>query len=115
MTPATLNLEVWIGATFGPVLITCNDSDSVAVDLTGWTAYAHVRKTKGGDLTLDLEPIITDAAEGEITITLTDEETAILTAGKYAWDLLLETDTGEILGPYLVGNFHIKQTYTEPA
>lgn len=62
MTPATHNITAYIGATLGPKVFTFKDSEGAAVDLTGWSVWAHVKRTASDDLFLDLAPSITDAA-----------------------------------------------------
>lgn len=83
-------------------------------DLTGYTAESQVRVQPGDEVILDLEPIVTDAANGEITLqTFTDEETAIYIADVYQWDLLLVDSLNEITGPYLAGQFYIRNKITD--
>jgi hypothetical protein len=115
MTPATLRLTLITGTTFGPVVITCKDSEDAAVDLTGWSAFAEVRQSVNAAVVLDLAPEVTDAAAGEITIALSDEDTADLTPGSFVWDLILENAAGQRLGPYVAGSFVIRKPVTQPA
>jgi len=106
MTPGTFNITITKGTTFKAIVLTINPDDPL--DLTGWSAFAEVRASSGGSVVLDLAPSITDAAGGEITLTtLTDEQTALLPAGNYQWDLLLEDASGEIFGRVLAGRFSI--------
>src|SRR5688572_3493488 len=114
MKPARYNLSMTKGITFGPIVFYCADEEEVAVDLTGWTAYAEVRSGPGGSVVFDLQPQITDPAAGEITIEATDEQTAELTPGLFRWDLILENPAGERLGPYLVGSCNISAPISQP-
>jgi hypothetical protein len=114
MIPAKLNIVAWIGATLEPIVITFLDADSAAVDLTGWSVFAEVRQLPFNSVILDLNPSITDAANGEVTITLTDEVTATLRAGSHKWDIMLENPGGERLGPYLQGEFVVQGMITQP-
>jgi hypothetical protein len=88
------------------------DSTNVAVDITGYTVYAEVRRTVSGDLVLDLEPEITDAAAGEITIELTAAETDDLVPGNYGWDLVLMDTDDKRTGPYVQGGFNVAKSFT---
>ncbi len=86
------------------------------VDLTDYTPQAQVRTRIGGDLVLDLNPSVTDAVNGEITIpAIPDQTTEALTKkGTFAWDLvLLNTNTNERLGPFVVGQFVIRDNVTQ--
>jgi hypothetical protein len=113
--PGPYNLEIRKGADLGPLRIIAKDGQTppVPVDLTGWTASAHVRSIPGGVLLVDLEPAITDAVNGEITIHLSAEQTENLAAGRYGWDLMLTTATGRVIGPVLAGTCLVIKPYTE--
>ncbi len=114
MTPATLNLKIYHGITFGPVVITCSDDDEVAVDLTNWLVYAEARIDFRTPM-FDLAPTVTDATAGEITLALTDEQTAALPVGNFRWDLILENPAGERLGPYIAGTCIVQAINSQPA
>lgn len=113
MTPATYNIEIRKGITLSPLVLIMKDDNGTTVDLTGWSAYAQVRKTKtANEVVFNLSPEITDPSAGEITITLTDEFTDSLSLGKFGWDLVLENPDGERLGPFLEGTVTVVATYT---
>lgn len=108
MIPGPLNLIVYRGSTFGPVVLTAYDEDEVLVDLTGWLPFAKVRETRTGPVIYDLVPTITNGPGGEITIpSITDEASEVLPRGHYIWDLLLQQPGGQKLGPFLAGSFEI--------
>lgn len=111
MIPATLDLTAYRGTTFG-LVIKAQDSNHAIVPLTGWTAFAQVRPAPQKHVVLDLNPIITNASQGEVTISFTDEETALWAPGEFVWDFLLQRPTGEKLGPFLAGTFSIKTAAT---
>ncbi len=84
------------------------------VDLTTFTPEAQVRRTAFGGLILDLNPSVTDAAGGQITIppmssTLTR---AIESHGDFMWDLVLTT-VSDRFGPYVKGKFTISDNITQ--
>ena len=68
MMPAKFNLEIFKGATFGPIKITCKNSAGDVVDLTSHSVYADVCLSAGNPVVFSLVPAITDAENGEITI-----------------------------------------------
>jgi hypothetical protein len=111
MTPAELNLTLYRGTTFAQTF-TCKDSNLVVVNLTGWSAYAQVRTDPQKHLVLDLAPTITDPTGGEVSISFTDEETALMVPGDFVWDFVLERPSGERLGPFLAGTFTITTANT---
>lgn len=116
MTPGAYNLTMTRGVRFpasGAIVLQLIGG-SGPFDLTGYSAEAQVRVEPGGDVILDLEPIVTDAANGEITLaTFTDEETALYVAGVYQWDLILTSVTNEVTGRYLAGQFYIVNKITD--
>ena len=123
MTPATLNLLLNPGVTFGPITFTFKDSNGDPIDLTDYNVWAWV-KTSREDLPvqepkIDLAPTITDAANGQITIYITDEDTYDIEEspedpGYDYWDLILENTSGERLGPFVVGTFTVCKIITQP-
>lgn len=91
-------------------------ADDNPVNLTGYTPEAQVRRTERGGMIVDLEPTVTNAATGEITIPskTTEETTAITSYGKFYWDLVLKvTATEERVGPFVQGTFIISDTITQ--
>ena len=115
-TPASLDLTLTRDITFGPIVIVCKDSAGTVVNVTGWTAYAEVRK-KPEDTTaiLNLAPVVSNGAAGEVTIpAIANSTTKTLPAGAYLWDFILQKPTGERLGPFISGRFIIGSKITQP-
>lgn len=109
-----LPIKIYKGLTFGPLIITAKDINGVAYTLTGWTAYAEIRRNPTGEVLLDMLPIITNAATGEITITLARTGTDTLSEGIAEWDMVLKPATGELLGPFIGGGVTIVRGVTQP-
>lgn len=92
-------------------------SDGVAVNITGWTFRAMIRRqlddeeelveltTANGGLT------ITDAANGRVRFALTAAQTELLPVGRVVFDLM-RTDPAN--GPLILcsGKFRVKQPVT---
>jgi hypothetical protein len=74
-------------------------SDGSAVNLTGYTITAEVRltPTTGGSAAATFTTSITNAANGQFSISLTGTQTAALsdTGGIYYYDLKLKPSGGE--------------------
>jgi hypothetical protein len=86
------------------------------VDLTGITTEAVVRRTNKTEVLLDLNPSITNAAGGEITIPAIPSATTALIefTGDFNWDLVLvDNASGERFGPYVKGVFSISDNITQ--
>ena len=108
MIPFVENLTIYIGITFRMDL-TNNDVDGDPVDITGWTPFMKATM-KSCTKEIDFAPTITDATGGVVSIDLTDEVTALYTAGEYAYELHYEDDTGQKLGLYGRGNLTVTDT-----
>ena len=80
--------------------------------LTGCNVSALLKDRKG-NVILALAPVISDELGGIITISITDEQTAVLSPADYLkYDLILELSTGVILPPIVSGEVSIYNTVT---
>lgn len=87
---AELTLEQ--GASYSTT-VTVNGSNGSPTNLTNYTAAAQLRKSYYSSTATDFTVAISDAAGGEITMTLTAANTANLTPGRYVYDLLITSPT----------------------
>lgn len=101
MTPGYLAITIYQGATFKRI-IRLKDSANAAIDLTGSTARMQIRQaitdtTPLIELTAaNSRATITDAANGEITLLIADEDTAELDFVKGVYDLEVEYSDGTV-------------------
>jgi|TARA_R100000084_G_scaffold109236_2_gene74948 hypothetical protein len=109
--PGTYSFTLQRAADFS-VLLQFKDSDDAAIDLTGYTVYAQAwnkaRTTKSADFAV----AYTDRSNGQITLSLTDAQTALFPDELY-YDVLLE-DGSENREYYLEGVISVSQGYTRP-
>ena len=95
------------------VLLQFKDSTDSAIDLTGYTVYAQAwdkaRSTKYADFSV----AYTDRVNGQITISLTDTQTADFSVDELYYDVMLEDGSG-IREYYLEGVIFVSQGYTAP-
>jgi len=90
------NIFIDQGADF-TTTVTINDSAGDALDLTGYTALAQVRKTYVSTTsTAFVTTFASDRTTGQITISLTNSQTSDLEAGRYVWDLKI-TDSSSTM------------------
>jgi hypothetical protein len=86
-----------------------------AINLTGWQVWAWVKDSPTGTLVMDLNPtIVSPASQGKIDMSMTDEQTILLTAGNHSWDMVLQDPTGVRIGPLFQGGVTIIHLITEP-
>ena len=92
-------------------------ADDHTLDLTGYTVVDEVRRNSSADVTLDLNPSITDAANGEITIPAisSDDTQDFDFVGTFQHDMVLINDSSERVGVILNGPFVVSDNITQPA
>lgn len=109
-------LQIYIGKDYGK-LFTVQDSDGNARDMTGYSFKAQIRKCKSSTTAIvtfesPTSIDISDAANGNITLKLTDVETGTLSEINGVFDLQWTTDTGDI-NVILEGRAQILETVTK--
>lgn len=87
------NLVVDQGTTF-TTTITVSDDEGNALDLTGYTGAAQIRKHYTSSNSVNFAVSIS-AGTGEVTLSLTANATANLNAGRYVYDCEL-TNSGTV-------------------
>lgn len=104
--PGVLNLRLYSGDTFERSL-QFTDSAGTAIDITGWTFLAQIRESPGADLVLKAFNVtVTDAANGNLDITLSASDVADLEAGRLlSWDL--QRTTGSSVRTYIRGSVKV--------
>ena len=81
------NLFIDQGTTYETVL-TLTDEDGNVLDLTDATAASQIRKSYSSSLAAEFTTSINVSA-GEITLTLTADQTGSIVAGRYVYDVEL--------------------------
>ncbi len=114
MTPGRHNFTIYRGVAFGPKVFVFKDSTGAVIDLSGLTARAQARENVNGAVKVDLEPEVTDAAAGEVTMEFTLAEVTAMPAGKFQWDMVFEQGDGERIGPFVFGELKIPVLNTQP-
>ncbi len=83
------------GSTFAvEMFITANDGNPFI--LTGCTIYAQIREYPEAETAkATFSGIIVDENAGHIMLSLTDEQTALLTSHRYVYDVVIENILGQ--------------------
>jgi hypothetical protein len=105
MIPGDLPLTIFRGSPVNYAL-TVKDSEGAAVDLTGLTFSAQVRKGPLSDTVL-LNMTVTgdDLANGKLTLSASKTDTAaIVSAGNASWDMLDNNGNKWIAGEVLISD-----------
>ena len=87
------NIFIDQGATF-TTTVTVTDSNGDAVNLSGYSVAAQIRKSHLSSTSTAFTASISNASAGEITISLTDSQTTSLEAGRYVYDVLITASGG---------------------
>lgn len=89
------NIYIDQGTTFS-LSIGVNDQFGDPKDLTDYTAAAQMRKSYYTSTSIDFTAEVSLPEDGEVTISLTAEETSAIKAGRYVYDIEITGD-GETL------------------
>ena len=87
------NIFIDQGATF-TTTVTVTDSNGDAVNLSGYSVAAQIRKTFLSSSATAFTASISNASSGEITISLTPTQTTALEAGRFVYDVLITASGG---------------------
>ena len=69
------------------ITVDVTQADGAPLNLTGYSAAAQIRKTYGSSNVSAVFTTSISAAAGQVTLSLTDTQTSVLTAGRYVYDL----------------------------
>ena len=76
-------------------LILTLKKNNLALNLTGHTVLAQIRKTYGSTTSTSFTTAIdSDPSTGKVTISLTDTQTTALEEGRYVYDVLITNSSG---------------------
>lgn len=88
------NLTIDQGSTFGAE-VAIEDSTHTLFNLTGYTASGQIRKTpQSTTVAATFSCSIPDPLSGTVYISLSDEVTSGIKAGRYMYDIYIEDDSG---------------------
>ena len=87
------NIFIDQGATF-TTTVTVTDANGDAVNLSGYSVAAQIRKTFLSSSATAFTATISNASSGEITISLSPTQTTSLEAGRFVYDVLITASGG---------------------
>ena len=90
---AISNLYIDQGTDFN-VTVDVTNTDGSVLNLSNYTAVSQIRKTYGSSTVSATFATSIAAAQGQVTLTLTDTQTAGLSAGRYVYDLNITSSAG---------------------
>lgn len=69
--------------------VNVEDAAGDAINLTGYSAASQIRKSYYSSIANNFTASVTGIANGEITLSMTAANTALLTPGRYLYDLVI--------------------------
>jgi hypothetical protein len=111
VAPGTYNFTLQRRADYSLDLQFKDSSDAV-IDLTGYTVYAQAWNEARTKKSADFTVTYTNRGNGQISLSLTDTQTAAF-PDELRYDVLLE-DSGGTREYYLEGVISVNQGYTAP-
>jgi hypothetical protein len=85
------NLYIDQGTTYS-LTITVSDQNGDVKDLTDYTVTAQMRKSYYSSTATSFTASASSPTDGEVTISLTATQTSALKAGRYVYDIEIESD-----------------------
>lgn len=76
------------------ITVDVTQADGNALNLTGYSAAAQIRKTYGSTSATATFTISISAATGQVTMSLTDTQTTAISSGRYVYDLNITSGSG---------------------
>jgi hypothetical protein len=87
------NLYVDQGSTYSNI-ITVTASNGQALDLSGYSVASQMRKSYQSSTYHSFTATVYDAANGKIRLQLTDEQSGAIPAGRWLYDVEIESTSG---------------------
>jgi len=100
---AFVELYIDQGTTFNNVINITDDVTNAAINIYGYTATSQLRRSYySANISANITCTITNASNGELTMSMTPANTANIKAGRYVFDLKV-TDTANTVSRILEG------------
>jgi hypothetical protein len=75
--------------------VTVANTDGTPMDLTGFTAASQMRKSFQSSTAYDFTTSISNPTQGRVRVELTSEQSRVIPAGKYLYDLEVKSPSNE--------------------
>lgn len=106
------NLIIYTGTDFMTTFVLEDAKSNSSMNLTGYTACAQMKRYESSLKTADFSvSFANDRTTGKVTVSMGATHTANLKAGKYFYDLLLNSATGSVSRP-VEGTVLVKKAVT---
>jgi hypothetical protein len=80
------------GASFSNIININDDLTNSDIDISGYSVTSQMRRSYySSNASANITCTITDAPSGEITLSMTPQQTANIKAGRYLFDVMIQT------------------------
>lgn len=110
--PVRRDLTLYKGQTYSQNIYFKYKATKEPIPLDGITAKAKVRPSNNSNILIAELVCTVYAAEGKVNLSLTDEVTALIPDGIFAWDLKMTDESGNV-AYYIKGKFLVDGRVTE--
>lgn len=98
--PAYVELYIDQGSNFNNIINLTNDVTNAPINVAGYTITSQLRRSHySANASANISCTVTDMANGEITLSMTAANTAVLRQGRYVFDVRMEDLTGVVSRP----------------
>jgi hypothetical protein len=108
-------VELYIdqGTSFNNIINITDDTTNAVVNISGYTAESQIRRSfYSRNVSANINCEITDAANGELTMSMTSSNTSNIKAGRYVFDVKI-TDTNNITSRLIEGMITVTPACTK--
>lgn len=86
------------GATFNNVINIADDLTNANINISGYSVFSQMRRSYYSiNAAANITCTITNSATGEITLSLTPSQTANIKAGRYLFDVRIDTPANSVV------------------
>lgn len=109
--PSNFDIEIYKGD-YLPLSVTLVQPNGTPLNLTGYTAQAHIRSNYGDEFVYAFTVTIPAPSTGKIDIVLPSNVSAGIAPGTYIWDFQVKEPSGNIR-TYLAGDVAVYDEVTK--
>lgn len=94
MSAYSINLQVEKNANFDTTLTIADEDNGLPLNLTGFTAEAKMKRSFASTTSHAMSVEFVDRLSGVIRLSLTPQQSSVLTAKRYVYDVVITSPSG---------------------
>lgn len=85
------------GTTFNTLLTITDDTTNLPINVSGYSINANIKKSYySSNVTASFVPVVNDAANGNVSITMSAGVTSNIKSGRYVYDVKISSPLGVV-------------------